>query len=94
MIVRRGAGADNRRVIRIQVGSSAEAFDLRESLARRGIQGTLAEAGAAWEVEIDSPREEPGRLLHDVAEGVEAWRAGRAVGGIVARLVAEPSLLP
>jgi len=91
VIERRGAGADNRRVIRIQVGSPAEAFDLRESLARRGIQAALVEAGDAWEVQVTSPREEPGRLLHDVSEGVESWRAGRDVAGIT---VAEPSLLP
>jgi hypothetical protein len=90
VIERRGAGADIRRVIRIEVGSLAEGFDLRESLARRGIQAVLVEADGAWEVQVTSPREEPERLLHDVTEGVESWLAGRDLGGIVARLNAGP----
>lgn len=71
-------------MIRIEVGSSAAGFDLRESLARRGIQGVLVEAAAGWEVEIASPREEPERLFHDVAAGVESWLAGRGGDGLVA----------
>lgn len=73
------------------MGSPAEGFDLRESLARRGIQATIVEVDGAWEVQITSPREEPERLLHDVSIGVESWRMGRDVGGIT---LAEPSLLP
>ena len=81
-------------MIRIEVGGPAEGFDLRESLSRRGIQATLVETDEAWEVRVSSPREEPAQLFHDVAEGVESWLAGREVGATVARLVAEPSLLP
>jgi hypothetical protein len=80
-----GSVADIRRVIRIEVGSPAEGFDLRESLARRGIQAALVESDGAWEVQVTSPREEPDRLLHDVSVGVESWRLGRR---------GTPSLLP
>ena len=85
MIEGRGYGADIRRVIRIEVGSPAEGFDLRESLARRGIQAALVESDGSWEVQVTSPREEPDRLLHDVSVGVESWRLGRR---------GTPSLLP
>lgn len=90
MIERRDPGADNCRVIRIQVGGPVEGFDLRESLARRGIQATLAEAGGVWEVQVTSPREDPDRLFDDVSKAVESWRVGRDAGGIT---LAEPSLL-
>lgn len=73
-------------MIRIEVGSPAEGFDLRESLARRGIQAALVEAAGAWEIEVSSPREEPERLFHDVAAGVESWLAGRGGTGLVARV--------
>jgi hypothetical protein len=64
-------------MIRIEVGSPAEGFDLRESLARRGIHAVLVAGGEGCEVEVSSPREAPDRLFHDVAEGIESWLAGR-----------------
>jgi hypothetical protein len=70
-------------MIRIEVGSAAEGFDLRESLARRGIQSVVVEAAAGWELELTSPREQPERLFVDVAEGVEWWLAGRGGTGLV-----------
>lgn len=70
-------------MIRIEVGSAADGFDLRESLARRGIQSVLVEAAVGWEIEIASRREEPERLFHDVADGVESWLAGRGGNGLV-----------
>jgi hypothetical protein len=89
VIERGAAGADACFVIWIEVGGAVEGFDLRESLARRGIQAELVEAVGGWEVRVTSTREEPDRLLRDVTEAVEAWRAGD-LGGIVARLKAGP----
>jgi hypothetical protein len=80
-------------MIRIEVGSPAMGFDLRESLARRGIQGALVEGAEGWEIEIASPREEPERLFHDVAEGVESWLAGRGGDGLVARVGSERRII-
>jgi hypothetical protein len=80
-------------MIRIEVGSAAEGFDLRESLARRGIQAALVEGAEGWEIEIASPREQPERLFLDVAEGVESWLAGRGGDGLVAQVGAERRII-
>jgi hypothetical protein len=73
-------------MIRIEVGGPAEGFDLRESLSRRGIQALLVEAPSGWEIEIDSPREQPERLFDEVAAGVESWLDGSGRASIVARV--------
>ncbi len=80
-------------MIRIEVGSRFESFDLSESLARRGIHAAVVELDGGWEVEIHSPREQPERLLQDVTSGVETWLAGRGADAATIRADGERRLV-
>jgi hypothetical protein len=63
--------------IRVGILEVAEASDLAEALAVRGLIGRpVAARGKRW-VEIHEPHEEEERLLAEVKEAVEAWLADR-----------------
>jgi hypothetical protein len=63
--------------VRVGTLDAAEAGDLVEALAVRGLIGTPVDGeGGRW-VELRSSREKTERLLADVADAVEAWLADR-----------------
>jgi hypothetical protein len=65
------------RPIRVGVLDAAEASDLVEALAVRGLTATSAARGGGHWVELHELHEETERLLVEVTEAVEAWRADR-----------------
>lgn len=61
--------------IRIGALDAAEASDLAQSLAARGLVGRRVSAGGSSWVEVHETREETRRLLADLVEAVETWLA-------------------
>jgi hypothetical protein len=59
--------------VELEVGSAGEAGDLVDTLWRRGIPSRLAERGGRWQVEVRSPREEPLRLVAELATVLRPW---------------------
>lgn len=61
--------------IRVEGLDRADAADLVQALAVRGLTGRVADVDAA--VELHESHEETERLLADVAEAVQAWARDR-----------------
>jgi hypothetical protein len=71
--------------IRVGALGLAEARDLVEALAVRGLIATVDEADGSWYVELNEPHEETERLLGDLTVALETWLADRGRSALEVR---------
>jgi putative oxidoreductase len=72
--------------VAIEVGQETDGIDLIECLLRHGFAAHLADDHGHCHVEVSSGREEPLRLLGDLALALETWVPDRARAGLVLRV--------
>ena len=72
--------------IRVGVLEAAEARDLVEALAVRGLIGTMSESRRGCWVELNEPHEETERLIAEVTAALEAWLLDRGRGPLNVRV--------
>jgi hypothetical protein len=86
--------------VRVERLDQADAVDLAQALAVRGLVGRLTEVAGGVALEIRDDREDPSRLIAEVLGAVRAWLADRqhaplvVFAGDVRRMVGPESELP
>jgi hypothetical protein len=65
----------------IDIGGAAEGAELARAIGRHGLSAGLVRSGARWQVEINSPLEDPRTFLAGVGLALAAWNGGGRHGG-------------
>ena len=60
----------------INVGDAVEGAELARALGRHGLSAGLVRSDARWQIEINSPREDPRTFLADLGVALGAWNGG------------------
>jgi hypothetical protein len=64
----------------INVDDAVAGADLARALGRHGLSAGLVRSAARWQIEVDSPREDPRTFLADLGVALAAWNGGGRFG--------------
>jgi hypothetical protein len=60
----------------LNVDDAVSGAQLARALGRHGLSAGLVRSDARWQIEIDSPREDPRTFLADLGVALAAWNGG------------------